>query len=62
MKVKKTESTSIRFEPDVKATLVAIAQAEDRSLPYVVNRICKQAIDNGTAGDMSGVKRKTTKS
>lgn len=60
MKVKKTESTSIRFEPDVKAALVAMAQAEDRSLPYIVNRICRQAIEAGTAGEASQ-KRKSGK-
>ena len=33
---------SIRLDPDVKAALEAVAQAEDRSVAYVINRVLRE--------------------
>jgi predicted transcriptional regulator len=36
---------SIRLDPDVKEVLDALAEAEDRSLSYVINRVLRDYVE-----------------
>ena len=47
-KPKKSDPVSVRFDFDVKDAIDARAAAEDRSIPYIVNRICRDALLPGT--------------
>jgi len=42
---KKLEPMSIRLEPDVKAELQELADADDRSLSAYINRVLRQHVD-----------------
>ena len=42
---KKLDPMSIRLDPEVKAALEIIAQQEDRSLSYVINRVLRQYVE-----------------
>jgi len=43
---KKLEPISIRLEPDVKAALLELAEADDRTLSAFINRILRQYVDS----------------
>jgi len=42
---KKTEMIGFKTTPEVKAALTSIAEREDRSISYVINRILQQHLD-----------------
>jgi predicted transcriptional regulator len=42
---KKLEPMSIRLEPDVKAELQGLADADDRSLSAYINRVLRQHVE-----------------
>jgi predicted transcriptional regulator len=42
---KKLGPLSIRLDPDVRAGYQAIAESEDRSLAYVINRTLKRNLE-----------------
>lgn len=51
-KAKKGHPVSVRFDADVEAAIKAIAANEDRSVPYVVNALCRRALE--ARGDLQG--------
>jgi predicted transcriptional regulator len=58
-KQKLLEPRSIRLEPDVKAALEAVAEAEDRSLSYIINRILREWVASSRiAEDQKGQRAK----
>lgn len=42
---KKTEMIGFKTTPEVKAALAAIAEREDRSISYIINRILQQHLE-----------------
>ena len=42
---KKTEMVGFKTTPEVKAALLAIAEKEDRSISYIINRILQQHLE-----------------
>jgi len=42
---KKTEMIGFKTTPEVKAALISIAEREDRSISYVINRILQQHLE-----------------
>jgi len=42
---KKTEMIGFKTTPEVKAALTIIAEQEDRSISYIINRILQQHLD-----------------
>ena len=42
---KKTEMVGFKTTPEVKAALTAIAEREDRSISYIINRILLQHLE-----------------
>ena len=42
---KKTEMVGFKTTPEVKAALTAIAEREDRSISYIINRILMQYLE-----------------
>ena len=51
---KKTEMVGFKTTPEVKAALAAIAEREDRSISYIINRILMQHLelcDNSSEND-----------
>ena len=43
---KKLDPISIRLDPDVKAALEGLAQADDRSLSAYINRTLRQHVED----------------
>jgi predicted transcriptional regulator len=56
-KAKKLEPMSIRLDPDLKAALEIIAEAEDRSVSYVAHRVLRTWLD-GAAAEIEAARRK----
>ena len=48
--MKKGHPIAVRFDPDVEEAIKAVAAAEERSLPFVINRACRRAKEDGTLG------------
>jgi hypothetical protein len=49
-KMKKSHPVPVRIDLDVKDAFEKVAKAEDRSLSYLINRVCRRAMDEGTIG------------
>ena len=49
MKTKKTESLSIRLDPDVREAIKRLAQEDDRSLSAYINRALRQHVEDRQA-------------
>ena len=50
---KKTEMIGFKTTPEVKAALTNIAEKEDRSISYIINRILLQHLDLPDDSDKS---------
>ena len=49
MKEKKSEMNGVKITPTIRKEIQKIAEAEDRSISYIVNRILEEYIKEKTA-------------
>jgi predicted transcriptional regulator len=49
-KTKKTESVSVRLDPDVRAALDRYAAEDRRSLSWMINEACREYVDRRDGG------------
>lgn len=60
--MKKSHPVPVRLDLDVKKAFEAVGKAEERSLSYLINRVCRRAVEDGTVGQLaSQPKRKGAK-